>query len=150
LLLCPISQPLPVCRFGYVVFDSEDTVERVMKDKQGQQLDGETVFLDYTDEKSSHAQGSKKEFGRCQRFPQCKAFDKTYMCVFCFTIHCILHCVIKNIIYTFSCKTQRFKMLIVFGLLINMNLHLCLCLNRKFCLVLLKENNASCFYHYYS
>ncbi|XP_052779086.1 nucleolin-like [Mya arenaria] len=51
--------------FGYVVFDTEETLERMMKEKQNQELDGETVFLDYTDQKSQHAGGGgkSKEFG---------------------------------------------------------------------------------------
>lgn len=49
-----------------MVFESEDVVERMIKEKQGEKLDGEELFLDYTDEKSQHQSGGKnKEFGRC-------------------------------------------------------------------------------------
>ncbi|XP_060584984.1 nucleolin-like isoform X2 [Ruditapes philippinarum] len=50
--------------FGYVVFDNEDALEKVMKDKQETELDGEKIFLDYTDEKSKHGgKGKDKDFG---------------------------------------------------------------------------------------
>ncbi|XP_053392199.1 nucleolin-like isoform X2 [Mercenaria mercenaria] len=50
--------------FGYVVFDSEDALETVMKDKQDVELDGEKIFLDYTDQKSRHGgKGKDKDFG---------------------------------------------------------------------------------------
>jgi RNA recognition motif-containing protein len=47
-----------------VVFDNEDALEKVMKDKQETELDGEKIFLDYTDEKSKHGgKGKDKDFG---------------------------------------------------------------------------------------
>lgn len=48
-----------------MVFDTEEALERMMKEKQGEKLDGEELFLDYTDEKSQHQSGGKnKEFGK--------------------------------------------------------------------------------------
>ncbi|XP_052266431.1 nucleolin-like isoform X1 [Dreissena polymorpha] len=50
--------------FGYVVFENDEAAEKMMKEKQGAELKGEKIFLDYTNEKSQHSQGSKnKEFG---------------------------------------------------------------------------------------
>ena len=56
------------CRFGYVVFNTPEVMERMLKDKQGEELDGEKIFLDYTNEKSGHKGGKdrsrNREFGR--------------------------------------------------------------------------------------
>ncbi|KAL4239751.1 hypothetical protein ACF0H5_000554 [Mactra antiquata] len=50
--------------FGYVVFETEDVLEQVMKDNADAEMDGEKLFLDYTDEKSKHiGKGGNKEFG---------------------------------------------------------------------------------------
>lgn len=46
------------------MFENEDSLEQVMKDKQDAEMDGEKLFLDYTDEKSKHGgKGGNKEFG---------------------------------------------------------------------------------------
>lgn len=52
-------------RFGYIVFENEESLEKVMKEKQESLMDGEKIFLDYTNEKSKHGgRGGNKDFGR--------------------------------------------------------------------------------------
>ena len=46
------------------MFDTEAALEKMIKEKQGEKLEGEELFLDYTDEKSQHqSAGKNKEFG---------------------------------------------------------------------------------------
>ena len=47
-------------RFGYVVFDTIDVMEEQLKEKQGAELEGQQIFLDYTNDKSSHIAMAKK------------------------------------------------------------------------------------------
>ena len=47
-------------RFGYVVFDTIEVMEEQLKEKQGGELEGMQLFLDYTNDKSSHINMAKK------------------------------------------------------------------------------------------
>ena len=59
---------LCVPRFGYVVFDSIETMEEQLKEKQGGELEGMQLILDYKNDKSSRVKMAKKGLrglGKC-------------------------------------------------------------------------------------
>ena len=50
---CLLHGGFSSCRFAYVVFSDTETAEKVMTDKQGADLEGNALFLDYTGSRSS-------------------------------------------------------------------------------------------------
>ena len=65
--VCIVVVFLP--RFAYVEFPDSETAEKVMKEKQGADLEGNTLFLDYTGSKSSfksrdRSSGGNRSFSR--------------------------------------------------------------------------------------